>query len=74
MSALTVRLSEDKHQRLRQLAKARSTTINGLFDETVTVMLAEFDAEVRYRARTQRGIGQQARGLALLAKAAGRKT
>jgi predicted transcriptional regulator len=71
MSALTVRLSDDKHLRLRQLAKARATTINGLLDETVTLLLAEFDAEVRYRARAQRGAGQQARGLALLEKAAG---
>lgn len=70
MSALTVRLSDDKHNRLRQLAKARSITINGLIDETVTLMLAEFDAEVRYRIRAQRGAGQQARGLELLAKAA----
>ncbi len=70
MSALTVRLSDDKHQRLRQLALARSTTINGLLDETVTLMLAEFDAEVRYRVRVQRGAGHQARGLKLLAKAA----
>ncbi len=70
MSALTVRLSDDKHQRLRQLALARSTTINGLLDETVTLMLAEFDAEVRYRVRSQRGAGHQGRGLKLLAKAA----
>ena len=54
MSALTVRLSDDKHNRLRQLAKVRSITINGLIDETVTLMLAEFDAEVRYRIRAQR--------------------
>nr|WP_315188493.1 PIN domain-containing protein [uncultured Albidiferax sp.] len=71
MSALTVRLSDDKHLRLRQLAKARATTINGLLNETVTLLLAEFDAEVHYRARALRGAGQQARGLALLAKAAG---
>jgi predicted transcriptional regulator len=71
VGAFTIRLSDDKHNRLRQLAKARSITINGLIDETVTLMLAEFDAEVRYRIRAQRGAGQQARGLALLAKAVG---
>jgi predicted transcriptional regulator len=70
MGAFTIRLSDGKHNRLRQLAKARSITINGLIDETVTLMLAEFDAEVGYRNREQRGVGQQARGLELLAKAA----
>jgi predicted transcriptional regulator len=70
MGAFTIRLSDDKHNRLRQLAKARSITINGLIDETVTLMLAEFDAEVRYRIRVQRGAGKQARGLELLSKAA----
>ena len=69
MSALTVRLADDKHQRLRQLAKARATTINGLIDETVTLLLTEFDTEVRYRARAQRAVGQQARGKELLTKA-----
>ena len=70
MSALTVRLSDDKHLRLRQLAKARATTINGLLDETVTLLLrAGVPRAIRLAA--QRGAGQQARGLALLAKAAG---
>ncbi len=71
MSALTVRLADDKHQRLRQLAKMRATTINSLIDETVTLMLAEFDTEVRYRIRAQRGANNQTKGMALLAKAAG---
>jgi predicted transcriptional regulator len=71
MSALTVRLSDDKHQRLRQMAKARETTVNGLIDETVTVMLAEFDAETRFQIRSARGQNRQAEGLALLAKARG---
>jgi hypothetical protein len=53
------------------MAKARATTINGLIDETVTLMLAEFDAEVRFRVRSARGAARQAQGLALLAKAKG---
>lgn len=68
MGAFTIRLSDDKHNGLRQLAKARSITINGLIEETVTFMLAEFDAEVRYRIRAQHGAGQQARGLEILNK------
>ena len=33
MRALTVRLPDDKHQRLRLLARSRGTTINRLIDE-----------------------------------------
>lgn len=40
MSALTVRLPEDKHQRLRALAESRGTTLNRLIDDMATVMLA----------------------------------
>lgn len=71
MSALTVRLPDDKHRRLRALAESRGTTLNRLIDEMATVMLAEFDAETRFRLRAARGAGKEARGLALLDKAQG---
>lgn len=70
MAALTLRIADDKHQRLHALAQSRSTTINGLLDEMTTLMLAEFDAETRFRLRAGRGLGDQERGLALLEKAA----
>ena len=70
MSALTVRLPDDKHDRLRALAASRGTTLNRLIDEMTTMMLVEHDAEVRFRLRAQRGAGHSARGLALLKKAA----
>jgi predicted DNA-binding protein len=73
MSALTVRLPDEKHQRLRALAQSRGTTINRLIDEMTTLILAEFDAETRFKLRAERGGGQQERGLALLAKAQGKK-
>ena len=70
MSALSVRLPDDKHDRLRSMARTRGTTINRLIDEMTTLMLAEFDAETRFRLRAGRGHGKTARGLALLKKAA----
>jgi predicted DNA-binding protein len=70
MSALTLRIPDDKHQRLRALAQSRGTTINRLLDEMTTLMLAEFDAETRFKLRVARGKGQAARGLDLLDKAA----
>ena len=71
MSALTVRLPDDKHQRLRALAESRGTTLNRLIDDMATVMLAEFDAETRFKLRAARGKVGAERGLALLKKAAG---
>jgi predicted transcriptional regulator len=70
MSALTVRLPDDKHARLRTLALSRGTTLNALIDEMTTMMLVEHDAEVRFRLRAERGSGNTERGLALLKKAA----
>ncbi|WP_024930156.1 hypothetical protein [Methylophilus sp. OH31] len=70
MSALTLRLPDDKHQRLRALAKSRGTTVNRLMDEMTTLMLAEFDAETHFRLRAARGAESTERGLALLDKAA----
>jgi predicted DNA-binding protein len=69
MTALTVRLSDEKHRRLKILAKSRGTPLNRLIDEMTTVMLTEFDAETRFRLRAARGAGQDALGLALLDKA-----
>ena len=71
MSALTLRLPDYKHQRLRLLARSRGTTINRLMDEMTSLMLAELDAETRFRVRAQAGAGQAERGLALLGKARG---
>jgi predicted transcriptional regulator len=70
MSALTVRLSDEKHERLRALAQSRGTTLNRLIDEMTTMMLVEHDAEVRFRLRATRGEDKVKRGLALLKKAA----
>jgi len=66
MSTLTIRLPEDKHARLRQLARHRDISVNKLVEELATISIAEFDAETRFRALAARGSAQQ--GLALLAK------
>ena len=71
MAALTVRLPDEKHRRLKALAKSRGTPLNRLIDEMTTMMLAEFDAETRFRLRAAHGEGKVERGLALLKKTAG---
>ena len=71
MKKCTLRLADDKHLRLKSLAKSRGTPLNRLIDEMTTLMLAEFDAETRFRVRAARGEGNEARALALLNKARG---
>jgi hypothetical protein len=73
MSALTLRLPNDKHARLRSLARRRGTSVNRLMEEMATVMIAEADAETRFLIRADRGRGREVRGLALLRKAAMKK-
>lgn len=69
MTTLTVRLPDEKHRRLKALAKSCGTPQNRLIDDMTTVMLAEFDAETRFQLRAARGTGQEALGLQLLDKA-----
>ncbi len=69
MTALTVRLPDEKHRRLKALAKSRGTPLNRLIDEMTTLMLAEFDAETRFAVRAARGANHARRGLDLLEKA-----
>ncbi len=66
LSTLTIRIAENKHARLRGLAKARGVSINKLMDELATVALTQHDAETRFRTLAARGSKQA--GLALLDK------
>jgi hypothetical protein len=66
MATLTLRIPDDKHARLRQLAKQRGISVNKLLEELSTAGLAEFDAETRFRAMAARG--SAGRGLTLLDK------
>lgn len=68
MSALTLRLSDQKHQRLKALAKSKGVSVNHLLDEVTTLILAEFDLKTQFEVRSQRGQGKALRGLELLAK------
>lgn len=55
MSVLTIRLPDDKHKRLKALARSNSISLNKLIDELATVALANYDARVRFEARAARG-------------------
>ncbi len=66
MSTLTLRLPDDKHDRLRQLARHQNVSLNKLFDEFATIALAKSDAFTRFRARAAGGSREE--GLRLLDK------
>ena len=66
MSVLTIRLPNEKHERLKALAKARGMSINKLIEELSTIALAEFDAETRFRALVAQGDPKE--GIAILDK------
>lgn len=70
MSAMIIRIPEEKRERLKQVAKARQLSVNKLIEELATLVIVEHDAEMRFRLRAARGRGRAKRGLALLAKAA----
>lgn len=67
MTTVTLRIPDEKHARLRLLAESRGISVNKLIDEAATVMLAEFDAETRFKTRAARGNVEE--GLALLDEA-----
>ncbi|MBW4641188.1 MAG: ribbon-helix-helix domain-containing protein [Gloeocapsa sp. UFS-A4-WI-NPMV-4B04] len=66
MATLTIRLPDDKHERLKELARRRNMSVNKLIEELSTIALAEFDVETRFRAMAAKGSVEA--GLALLAQ------
>jgi predicted transcriptional regulator len=66
MATLTIRLPDDKHNRLKQLAEAKGISLNKLIEELSTIALAEFDAHSRFQSMAARGDRQI--GLNLLKK------
>jgi len=66
MATLTIRLPDDKHEKLKQLAETRGISINKLMEEFSTKAISEFDAYNRFQVMASKGNIQQ--GLALLDK------
>lgn len=64
MTAFTVRLPNEAHARLKDVAKQRQMSMNKLFEKMATIILTEFDAEARFRMRASQGSAKH--GLELL--------
>lgn len=60
MSTLTIRMPDDKVERLKVLANRRKISLNKLIDELATVALTEHDARVRFEARSLKGDSSKA--------------
>jgi predicted transcriptional regulator len=66
MATLTIRLPDDKHNRLKELAQTKGISVNKLIEELSTIALAEFDAHTRFKAMA--ATGNLEAGLKILAK------
>ncbi len=66
MATLTIRLPDDKHARLKELAVTRGLSVNKLVEELSTIAIAEFDIYVRFKAMAVSSSREE--GLKLLAK------
>jgi len=66
MATLTIRLPDEKHNRLKQLAQAKGISVNKLIEELSTIALAEFDANTRFKAMAATGNPEE--GLRILPK------
>jgi predicted transcriptional regulator len=63
---MAIRLPDDKHERLKELAKRRNMSVNKLIEELSTIAIAEFDAETRFERLSAKG--RRENGLSLLDK------
>jgi predicted DNA-binding ribbon-helix-helix protein len=66
MATLTIRLPDDKHTRLKELAQSRGISVNKLMEELSTIVLTEFDTYNRFKVMAARGDAQE--GLRILDK------
>ena len=66
MATLTIRLPDDKHERLKAFARSRGISINKLMEELSTIALSEFDTFTRFKAMA--AVGDPQAGLQLLDK------
>ncbi|MGL5943028.1 MAG: toxin-antitoxin system HicB family antitoxin [Waterburya sp.] len=66
MGSLHLRISNEKHQRLKELAKSKNMSVNKLLEELTTMALTEYDLETRFRLKASRGSTEKA--LEVLAK------
>lgn len=55
MATMTIRIPDDKHIRLKQLAASRGISLNKLFEEFSTQAITEADAFTRFQLYAAQG-------------------
>ncbi len=60
MGSLHLRIPDEKHQRLKELARSKNMSVNKLLEELTTMALAEYDLETRFKLRASRGSTEKA--------------
>jgi predicted transcriptional regulator len=55
MATLTVRIPDDKHLRLKELAESQGVSVNKLIEELSPIALVEFDTHTRFKLMAARG-------------------
>ena len=60
MGSLHLRIPDEKHKRLKELAKSRKISVNKLLEELTTMALTEYDLENRFKLRANRGSAEKA--------------
>lgn len=55
MTTLTIRLPDDTHDRVMEIARRRGMSVNKLMEELSTIAIVQHDAETRFRALAARG-------------------
>ncbi len=66
MSTLTIRLPDEKYERLKQYAKEHKISLNKLFNDLATTVLSQYDAKTRFKIIASKG--DVKKGLELLDK------
>jgi predicted DNA-binding protein len=60
MGSLHLRIPDEKHQRLKELAKSKNVSVNKLLEELATIALTEYDLETRFKIRANRNSTEKA--------------
>ncbi|VEG12352.1 toxin-antitoxin system HicB family antitoxin [Moraxella cuniculi] len=55
MGTVTLQVSNEKHERLNLIANERGLSVAHLIDETMSNMLAEYEARKRFENRAKQG-------------------
>ncbi len=66
VSVLTIRLPDEQHQRLKQLAKSQGISVNKMIEALSNTAITEFDTLNRFKIRS--AMGDKKLGLELLEK------